>query len=93
MVEHQPEPVAPRVPIAHRTRSQAPRMNFLQLGEVRMHRSVLEARQYAVMTKEERMHATTSSIIHLEPKVDETVHRIDAKAITKSEDEMKVWAY
>jgi hypothetical protein len=29
VVEHQPEPVAPRVPIAHRTRLQAPRMSFL----------------------------------------------------------------
>jgi hypothetical protein len=58
-----------------------------------MHRSVLEARQYAGMTKEERIHATTLSIIHLEPKVDETVHRIDAELITKLEDEMKVWAY
>ena len=45
------------------------------------------------MTKEERIHATTLSIIHLEPKVDKTVHRIDAELITKLEDEMKVWAY
>jgi hypothetical protein len=82
VVEHQPDPVAPRVPIAHRTRSQVPRMNFLQLGEVQMHRSVLEARQYAGMTKEERIHATTLPIIHLEPKVDKTVHRIDAELIT-----------
>ncbi len=82
VVEHQPEPVAPRVPIAHRTRSQAPRMSFLQLGEVQMHRSVLEARQYTGTTKEERIHATTLSITHLEPKVDETIHRIDAELIT-----------
>jgi hypothetical protein len=93
VVEHQLEPDAPRVPIAHRTRLQAPRMNFLQLGEVQTHRSVLEARQYAGMTKEERIQATTLSIIHLEPKVDKTVHRIDAELITKLEDEMKVWAY
>ena len=45
------------------------------------------------MTKEERIHATTSSIIHLEPKVDETIHRIDAELNTKLEDKMKVWAY
>ena len=45
------------------------------------------------MTKEERIHATTLSIIHLEPKVDETIHRFDAELITKLEDEMKVWAY
>ncbi len=68
-------------------------MNFLQLGEVRTYRSVLEARQHAGMTKEARIHATKSSIIHLEPKVDETVHRIDAELITKSEEKMKVWAY
>jgi hypothetical protein len=43
--------------------------------------------------KEERIHATTSSIIHLEPKIDETVHRIDAELITKLEDKIKVWAY
>ncbi len=93
VVEHQPESVAPRVPISHCTRLRAPRMNFLQLGEVRTHRSVLEARQYAGMTKEERIHATTLSSIHLEPKVDKTVHRIDAELITKSEDKMKVWAF
>ncbi len=29
----------------------------------------------------------------MEPKVDKTVHRIDAELITKLEDEMKVWAY
>ncbi len=91
--QHQPEPVTPRIPIAHCTRLPAPRMSFLQLGEVQMHRSVLEARQYAGMTKEERIHATTLSIIHLEPKVDKTVHRIDAELTTKSEDKMKVWAY
>ncbi len=68
-------------------------MNFLQLGEVQMHRSVLEARQYAGMTEEERIRTTTLSIIHLEPKVDKTIHRIDAELITKLEDKMKVWAY
>jgi hypothetical protein len=93
VVEHQLEPVAPGMPITHRTKLRAPRMNFLQLGEVQMHRSVLEARQYAGMTKEERIHATTLSMIHLESKVDKTVHRIDAGLITKSEDEMKVWAF
>ena len=45
------------------------------------------------MTKEERIHATTLSIIHLEPKVDKTVHRTDTELIIESEDEMKVWAY
>ncbi len=56
-------------PITHCTRSQAPRMSLLQLGEMQMHRSVLDARQYAGMTRKERINATTLSIIHLEPKV------------------------
>ncbi len=38
-----------------------------------MHRSVLDTRQYAGMTQKEGMHTTTSSIIHLEPKVDKTM--------------------
>ncbi len=33
------------------------------------------------------------STIHLKPKVDKTIHRIDAELITKLEDEMKVWVY
>ena len=48
-------------------------MTFLQLGEEQMHRSVLDTRQYAGMTQEEGMHTTTSSTIHLEPKVDKTM--------------------
>ncbi len=35
----------PRQLIAHCTRSQAPRMRFLQLGEVQMHRSVLDTQK------------------------------------------------
>jgi hypothetical protein len=37
----------------------APRMSFLQMGEVRAHRSVFDATKYAGMTKQERIHATT----------------------------------
>ena len=71
-------------------------MSFIHLGEVQTHRSVLEARQYTGMTKnkKERMHATTSSIIHyLEPRIDETIHIIDPELITKLEDKMKIWGY
>jgi hypothetical protein len=52
-----------------------------------------EACRVLGMTKEERIHANMLSIIHLEQKVDETVHRIDAELITKLKDKMKVWAY
>ncbi len=94
MAGPQPEPIAPREPaIAHRTRSRAPRMGFLQLGEVQMHRSVLEARQYAGITKEKRIYATTLSIVHLAPKVDKTAHKIDRELIIESEDEVKIWAF
>jgi hypothetical protein len=43
------------------------------------------------MTKEERIHTTTLSIVHFEPRVDKTLHRIVAELITKLEDKMKVW--
>ena len=39
----------------------APRTTFLQLGEVRAHRSVLDATQHMGMTREERLHVTTWS--------------------------------
>jgi hypothetical protein len=68
-------------------------MSFLQLGELQTHRSVLGARRYAGVTKRERIHMTTLSIMHLESKVDRAVQRIDPGLITKSKDEMKVWAY
>ena len=70
----------------------APRVSFLQLGEVRAHRSVLEANHMARMTEKERMLATTFSN-HTVPVVDDTVHRIDSALTTMSEDELKVWGY
>jgi hypothetical protein len=82
----------PRQSIAHCTRSRAPRMSYLQLGEVQTHRSVLGARQYVGKTKKERIHASTSSSMQLESKVNEGVHRIDPELVTESKDEMKVWA-
>ena len=39
----------------------APRTTFLQLGTVRVHRSVLEANRLARMTKEEQLLATTTA--------------------------------
>jgi hypothetical protein len=45
------------------------------------------------MLKEERMHATTSSQMDLEPEVNCTQHIADSELITKSKDKMKVWGY
>jgi hypothetical protein len=45
------------------------------------------------MSKEERMRATTSSQMDLEPEVDCTQHIADPELLTKSKDEMKVWGY
>ncbi len=70
----------------------APRISFLQLGQARAHRSVLEASRLAWMTKEERMLATTCSK-STTPTTDDTVHRIDTALATTSEDELKVWGY
>ena len=68
-----------------------PQTTFLQLGEVRAHRSVMDALKLAGATKEERMHATTwtgTTMIQ-----DDTDHVIDKELVTESEDEFKVWAY
>ena len=67
----------------------APRMQFLQLGEVRAHRSALSAaqerrEQRELPHSEELMHATMSSNLD----VDDTVHQVDPELHTTSEDEM-----
>jgi len=69
----------------------APWTTFLQLGEVRAHRSVLEARRLTRMTKEERLLATTTS--PMEATIDDAMHKIDPKLFTTSQEEMMVWAY
>ena len=70
----------------------APRMQFLQLGEVRAHGSALAAMTNETKTtpsKGEQLHATTSTIA----EIDSTEHAIDAELTTNSEDEMAVWGY
>ncbi len=47
----------------------APRIAFLQQGEIHARRSVLDAAEVTQMLKEERMHATRSSQMDLEPVV------------------------
>jgi hypothetical protein len=80
-----------RIPLTHRTKARAPRMAFLQLGEVQTRRSVLDAKQFAVMAREEMMYATTYT--QKKPEIDDTEHTVDPKLLTNSEDEMKVWGY
>ena len=48
-------------------------------------------KQFAGMTREEMMHATTYT--HKEPEIDDTEHMVDPKLLTNSEDKMKVWGY
>jgi hypothetical protein len=73
--------------------SYTPQIAFLQQGEIRACRSGLDAAELTRMLQEERMHATTSSQMDLEPEVDCTQHIADPELMTKSEDKMKVWGY
>ena len=66
-------------------------MAFLQLVEVQTRRSVLDAKQFAGMTREEMMHVTNYT--QKEPEIDDTEHAVDPKLLTNSEDKMKVWGY
>ncbi len=61
------------------------------MGEVRAHRSVLDTTNYAGMTKQERIHATTWSETTF--AIDDAKHTIDPELVTESEDKMKVWGY
>ena len=66
-----------------------PRMQFLQLGEVRAHRSALAAMTNGIETmpsKGEQLHTATSSI----DEIDNTEHAINAELTTESKDEMAV---
>ena len=68
-----------------------PQTTFLQLGEVRAHRSVMDAIKLTGATREERMHATTW--IGTTMTQDDTDHTVDRELVTTSEDEFKIWAY
>ena len=71
----------------------APRMQFLQLGEVRAHWSALSAaqeqRERELPSSKALMHVTTSSDLN----VDDTVHQVNPELHTPSENEMAVWGY
>ncbi len=71
----------------------APRMTFLQLGEARVHRSVLEANRLARMSKEEQLLATTTDNVLECGMINEVDHEIDPEMVTNSKDEVEVWGY
>ena len=69
-------------------------MQFLQLGEVRAHRSARLAaqeqrEQRELPNSEALINTTTSSNLD----VDDTVHQVDPELHTTSEDEIAVWGY
>ena len=72
--------------------SYVPRMQFLQLGEVRAHRSALGAMTNIAMPGDigKHLHATTSNAAE---EVVETEHIVDVELTTKCEDKMAVWGY
>ncbi len=71
----------------------APSMTFLQLGEARAHRSVLEADRLARMLKEEQVLATTTGNVLEYDMIDDVDHEIDHEMVANSKDEVKVWGY
>jgi hypothetical protein len=68
-------------------------MTFLQLGEARAHRNVLEANRLAKMSKEEQLLATTTGNMLECDMINKVYHEIDPEMIKKSKDEIKVWGY
>jgi hypothetical protein len=64
-------------------------MQFLQLGKVRAHRSVIDVARNVGNNKQEWIHATTL----LELTVDNAEQAVIPELLTDSEDEMKVWGY
>ncbi len=61
---------------------------FLQLGDTRVHRSVLDKGRFAKMTKEERMHMTTCS--GTDVIVDDADHTVDPSPVTTCGAELKM---
>ncbi len=71
----------------------APRMQFLQLGQVRVHRSALaavnEQELHVIGVSKGVMHVTTSS----DRDVDDITHQVDPELCAMSKDEIAVWGY
>jgi hypothetical protein len=71
----------------------APRMQFLQLGEVQAHRSALaavnEQELHVIGVSEGVMHTTTTSDLD----VDNITYQVDPELCATSKDEIAVWGY
>jgi hypothetical protein len=71
----------------------APRMQFLQLGEVRAHRSALvavnEQELHVIGVSKGVMHATTTSDLNM----DNITHQVNPELCATSKDEIAVWGY
>jgi hypothetical protein len=70
----------------------SPQITFLQLGEVRVHRSVPDGSKHGRMIKEERVHATTWTGAKM-PVGDDTKHIVDKDLATELKDKLKVWGH
>ncbi len=71
----------------------APRMMFLQLGEARAHRNVVEAYRATRMSKEEQVLATTTGNMLEYDMINDVDHEIDPEMVTNSKDKVKIWGY
>ncbi len=63
-------------------------MTCLQIGEVRVHRSVVDGAKGVKMTKAEQMHVTTFNRTNM--AIDNANHKIDLDLMTTSKHELKV---
>ncbi len=70
----------------------APRMTFLQLGTMQVHRSVIKAICLVKMTKGEQLLATATSDVTFN-MIYNAMHKFDPKLTKRSEDKIKVWRY
>ncbi len=91
-VGHQPyDEHAPRITFMQQEEKSNRHVTFLQMGEVRAHRSVVDGAKCMKMTKVEQMHFTTFKGTNM--VVDNANHKIYPDLMTTSEDKLKVWGY
>jgi hypothetical protein len=67
-------------------------MTFLQLGETRAHRSVVEAIQSVGMSKNKQLHALIQ-LPNRDLDVEDIEHMTDTALLTEAEDKINVWGY
>jgi hypothetical protein len=80
---------APRITFMQQEENSNRHVTFLQMGEVRAHRSVVNGAKYVKMTKAEQMHFTAFNGTDM--AIDDANHKIDPDLMITSKDELKVW--